>query len=523
MIHRTLILFNAVPIRIILPAVITVLLFVLTIFFLILPRAESQLMEARREMIRELTRTAWGTLEFYAEREKSGELTRENAQALATAHLRRLRYGSDKKDYFWINDMHPHMVMHPYRPDLEGRDISDMTDKSGVPIFVEFVRTVKRSGAGYVDYDWQWKDDPDRVVPKISYVEGFAPWGWIVGTGIYVEDVRDQIAAMTRHLTLMCLGILTIISALSAYIIWRSFMVTREKKRAQEQAGLRQKQLFQAAKMVSLGTLVSGVAHEINNPITSVMLNTPTLEKAWAAAIPILDDHSQKHGDFLMGGMRYSRIRDRIPQLLANIADGAVRVKVIVADLRDFAREKAPEFTEDVDLNKVVQKAVGLVSNMIRKSTDNFMIHYAEDLPLISANTQRLEQVVINLVVNACQSLPQSSASLRVATRYDAAENAGIIEVRDEGIGIPKEVLQRIKDPFFTTKRDSGGTGLGLAISDKIVEDHGGTLLFTSMPGQGTTVQVILPVREIRSTETATEETQRTDGTYQSDQSDQSE
>ncbi len=485
---------KALPVRIILPAVATVLLFVLTIFLLIIPTVEDRLMEGKREMIRELTETAWSTLAFYAERAETGKLSPAEARHRAVAHLRRLRYGPEAKDYFWINDMHPRMVMHPYRPDMEGQDASGFMDPGGKRIFAAFVDAVETDGAGYVDYAWQWKDDPDRIVPKISYVKGFAPWGWIVGTGIYVEDVRAEIAAMTRRLTLTCLAILLAVMALTVYIIRRGMIVTREKKRAENQARLRQKQLFQAAKMVSLGTLVSGVAHEINNPITSVMLNTPTLDKAWRAALPILDDHRDRNGDFLLGGMPYSSIRDRIPKLLAAIGDGSRRVRDIVNDLKDFARESPAAHTDDVDANEIVRKAAGLVNNLINKSTHHFTVHYDPSIPRFKGNAQRIEQVVINLLVNACQALPDPERQLRAATAFDPAAGQVIIEVMDEGTGIPPEILAQIKDPFFTTKRDNGGTGLGLAISDKIIEDHGGQLVFTSTTETGTTVRAVFPL-----------------------------
>jgi signal transduction histidine kinase len=506
---RRIAVLKEAPVRIILPAVATVLLFVLTIFLLIIPAVENRLMEGKREMIRELTETAWSTLAFYADRAETGELSRAAARRRAAAHLRRLRYGPEAKDYFWINDLHPRMVMHPYRPDMEGRDASGFADPGGKRIFTAFVEAVEQDGAGYVDYAWQWKDDPDRIVPKISYVKAFAPWGWIVGTGIYVEDVRAEIAAMTRRLTLTCFAILLAVMALTAYIIWRGMIVTREKKRAEEQARLRQKQLFQAAKMVSLGTLVSGVAHEINNPITSVMLNTPTLDKAWRAALPILDDHRDRNGDFSLGGMPYSALRDRIPKLLAAIGDGTRRVRDIVNDLKDFAREAPAAHTDDVDANEIVRKAAGLVNNLIQKSTRHFAVRCDPAIPRFKGNAQRIEQVVINLMVNACQALPDPERGLRAATSFDSAAGEVAIEVADEGTGIPPEVLGRIKDPFFTTKRDGGGTGLGLAISDKIAGDHGGRLVFISEPGKGTTVRAIFPLTPPRPprNQTAEQET----------------
>ncbi|MCP4345535.1 MAG: GHKL domain-containing protein [Desulfobacterales bacterium] len=485
-------LVKSVPVSIILPVVLTVLLFVMTIFLLILPLLEAKLMEGKRETIRELTESAWSTLSIYAEKEENKQITREHAQAQAVEHLRQLRYGPELKDYFWINDMHPHIIMHPYRTDLEGKDISDLTDPNGKRLFAECVKIVKNSGAGYVDYEWQWKDEPDRIVPKISFVKGFEPWGWIIGTGIYVEDVRAEIAAITRKLTLVCLGILLIIMGLSSYIIWRGVVVTKEKKRAQDQAKMRQEQLFQAAKMVSLGTLVSGVAHEINNPITSILLNMPTLQKIWDSVLPVTDEYFKANKDFQVGPVSYPHIRERMPLLLSNIADGARRVRDIVTDLKDFARENPPEMSDDVDVNKVVRKASGLVSNLIKKSTDHFSIDCKENLPAFRGNTQRTEQVVINLLVNACQALRDSSEPIRITTGYNAESGCTIIEIHDKGTGIPPEVLQRIKDPFFTTKRDTGGTGLGLAISDRIVQDHGGTLEFESS-AEGTTVRICFP------------------------------
>lgn len=482
-----------IPIRIFLPVVLTVLLFGMTIFLFILPEMQKRLLEGKREVIRELVASAWSSLDGYARQERQGALTRGEAQSLAMNHIRGLRYGLDLKDYFWINDMQPRMIVHPYRPDLEGKDISTFADPAGKRLFVAFVKIVQADGAGFVDYQWQWMDDPTRIVPKISYVMGFEPWGWIIGTGIYVEDVHAQISAITRKITIICLWILLLIVVLSIHIVWHGIKVTRDKQRAEEQNLIKQEQLFQAAKMVSLGTLVSGVAHEINNPITSVMLNAPNLARMWQAVLPILDDHQTQHGDFQVGATVYSRIRDRIPHMLTSITEDARRVRDIVADLKDFARDNPSEKKDQVDLNQVVNKAVGLTTNLIKKSTRHFSMAGHPNLPLFPGNAQRLEQVVINLVVNACQALPDTSRCVTVATGFDAQNRQVFLEVQDQGDGIDPAVLKRITDPFFTTRRERGGTGLGLAISDRIVRDHGGSLDFESLPGKGTTVRVTFP------------------------------
>ncbi len=480
-------------VRIVFPVALTVALFAATIFFLFLPMLEERLLTGKREMIRELTQTAWSALDDFERQVQNGRMTRTEAQARAVAHLRALRYGPERKDYFWINDMHPRLLMHPYRRDLEGSDIATFADPTGKRLFVECVAIVAAAGAGYVDYHWQWKDDPAHIVPKISYVKGFAPWGWIVGTGVYVEDLRAEMAAIRRHLILVCAGILALMLGLSGYIVWQGVMAERRRRQAQEQARQQQEQLYQAAKLASIGTLVSGIAHEINNPIASIVLNAQTLEKTWRAVGPVLDRHLADPGDFAVGGMPYGLLRERLPRLLSDTVDAALRARSIVADLKDFARQGTSDLNETVDVNASLQRAACLVANLIRKSTRHFTLEPGPGLPAVKGNAQRLEQVMVNLLVNACQALGSADQAIRAATALDPAGQV-VITVSDEGRGVPENLRERIKDPFFTTKRDQGGTGLGLAISERIVADHGGRLdLSAEAAGRGTVATVVLP------------------------------
>jgi methyl-accepting chemotaxis protein len=149
----------------------------------------------KRLATQHVVESAYGVLAHFQALEAAGKLTREQAQAQAMAAVKVLRY--DEKEYFWINDMRPVMVMHPFKPDLDGKDLSAAADPAGKKLFVEFVETVKRSGAGFVAYQWP-KPGADKPVPKISYVKGFAPWGWVIGSGIYVDDVE---AAFWRSAT----------------------------------------------------------------------------------------------------------------------------------------------------------------------------------------------------------------------------------------------------------------------------------------------------------------------------------
>jgi signal transduction histidine kinase len=446
-------------------------------------------------MIHTLTQSAWSTIGYYADLAEKGELSVDEAKSRATAHLRSMRYGAEGKDYFWINDMHPNIVMHPYRPELEGQDVTGFTDPNGKRLFVAFADIVRQKGAGFVDYQWQWLDNPDKIVPKISYVKGFQPWGWVVGTGVYVEDVRSQILAITQHWTIICLLITAVLVVLGIYVIVQGAKAERIGRHIRDQSRLRQEQLYQSAKMASLGTLVSGVAHEINNPIATVMLNLQVFEKFWQSSEPVLNGHFKASEDFAVGGMPYPQVKERLPRLLRDARGGVERVKRIVGDLKEFAGIHPSDSLGDVDLNIVVEKALGLVRSLTKKAASDVKVHYMADLPSFRGNSQRIEQVAVNLLVNACQAATDVPIALRVTTGLHEESGELFFQVEDTGMGMAPAVLERIADPFFTTKRDQGGTGLGLSISHTIVRDHGGRMEFESRPGQGTTATVYLPAK----------------------------
>jgi polar amino acid transport system substrate-binding protein len=236
------------------------------------------------------------------------------------------------------------------------------------------------------------------------------------------------------------------------------------------------------------------MAHEINNPNSVALLNTPIVLEAYQDCREILEEHYRRHGDFTMGGLDYSMMREEVPLMLSEMLDGARRIKRIVEDLKDFARKGNASLDETVDLHAVIGTAVRLVDNSIRKATQRFELHFAEGLPSIRGNAQRIEQVVLNLILNACQALPGPEKGIFLSTRQSPGRDFVLFEVRDEGCGIAPEHFPHLTDPFFTTKRETGGTGLGLSVSAAIVQEHGGTLEFASAPGRGTTATLSLPV-----------------------------
>ncbi|MSN24270.1 MAG: PAS domain S-box protein [Geobacter sp.] len=270
--------------------------------------------------------------------------------------------------------------------------------------------------------------------------------------------------------------------------------------RAEEENRAIESKLIQANKMTSLGVLVAGIAHEINNPNNYIMVSSEILSKAWNDVKPILTEHQQLHGDFDMGGVSFDIMQHEIPELLDNITDGSRRIKNIVNGLKEFAREGRKGMREDLDLNKVIHLATVMINHQIRRFTNQFIVETDPDLPLVTGNSQQIEQVLINLILNALQSLSGTECQVRLASYYDAATRMVCIEVSDQGCGIDDDISGKILDPFFTTRLDKGGTGLGLSISNSIISDHKGTLSFRSSPA-GTTFFICIPVSRTHNNE----------------------
>ncbi|MBN2552538.1 MAG: PAS domain S-box protein [Spirochaetales bacterium] len=267
--------------------------------------------------------------------------------------------------------------------------------------------------------------------------------------------------------------------------------ITRRRK-YQESELMKIEELAQAEKMITLGTLVSGVAHEINNPTHFIALNTPLLRETWHGTRPILDSYYRQNGEFRVGRFKYSLLKDRVDQLLDGVDEGARRIQRIVNSLKDYARPDPSDMNQIVDINEVIQNAITLLANPIENQTNRFSANLAESLPRIRGSSQKLEQVLINLIQNALESLEAKDKSVSVSSGVDALNHRVIIEVKDEGCGMEDKTLRRVLDPFYTTKRSKGGTGLGLAIAARIAQDHGGQLTFTSEVGKGTTALLTL-------------------------------
>ncbi|MBN2035508.1 MAG: PAS domain S-box protein [Chitinispirillaceae bacterium] len=267
-----------------------------------------------------------------------------------------------------------------------------------------------------------------------------------------------------------------------------------ERRKIEKFAAFEQRKLIQTDKMATLGILAAGIAHEINNPNNFIILNSQNFSQIWKEVEPVLDRYVRDHPDYSLAGIPYAEMKPDVGFLMQGITDGARRIKHIVDSLKDFARQDTGDFGETIDVAKTIEAAQLIASNLIKKATNHFTVDIRGAIPFVRGNFQRLEQVVINLIANACQATDDAEKPIVITVTHQPESHKVAIAINDRGAGITPENMKNIFDPFFTTNRESGGTGLGLAIAYSIIKDHGGELKIDSTVGRGTTATIMLPV-----------------------------
>ncbi|MEW5745827.1 MAG: methyl-accepting chemotaxis protein [Nitrospirota bacterium] len=242
----------------------------------------NRMIEEKSLKTKHIVETAYGVLQHFHDLAKQGRLPDEDARKAALAAVKDLRY--DGKEYFWINDMGPTMIMHPYKPELDGKDMSDFKDPEGTRLFVEFVAVVKKEGAGFVRYLWPKPNFKDPVA-KISYVKGFEPWGWVIGSGIYIDDVNAAFmrdAMKLAGIIIVCMALMILASRLVVRSITRPLSDIVDKVEQVAAGNLRTSLdirnsdeigvLAQSVnKMIrSLNTVITAILNAANTVVTTV-------------------------------------------------------------------------------------------------------------------------------------------------------------------------------------------------------------------------------------------------------------
>jgi PAS domain S-box-containing protein len=268
-----------------------------------------------------------------------------------------------------------------------------------------------------------------------------------------------------------------------------------EEKELRQESEYRRRQLIQADKLASLGEVVAGVAHEINNPNSFITYNVPLLKETWEIFEPIIADYAAAHPEWEKDDIGIEELCEDMKESIKAIKTGSERINMVVTNLKDFARIEESDLSAPVQVNEVIGKTLWIVGAQLRKSIGTININLADNLPEIQGHFQKLEQVVANLVVNAANAIPKrEQGKLTIATRYIPRIKSILIEIEDNGIGMAPNVIDRIFDPFFTTRRDAGGTGLGLSVSYGLIQEHKGIIGVHSRSGVGSRFTVFLPI-----------------------------
>ena len=260
------------------------------------------------------------------------------------------------------------------------------------------------------------------------------------------------------------------------------------------EAKLLQRQLTNSEKLASLGLLMSGIAHEINNPNNFISFNIPILRDYLRELLPIVDRHAEERPNYQLFGMSYQEFRKDLFRLLDNLEHGSSRISATVSSLNEFAREKSHNKGQWVDLQHVIEKGVAICRGEIKKKVKSFELDIPESLSPVYSNPEALEQILINLLINAAQATDKDESWVKLAiSERENGKDELVIEVSDNGCGIDEGHKQKIFDPFFTTKGAGVGTGLGLYVCHNIIEREGWRIEVESQTGTGSIFRLVLP------------------------------
>jgi len=340
-------------------------------------RLDTTLIGEKELKTRHLVETAYGVMEHFYNLSRTGGMSENEAKIAAMSVIKSVRY--DENGYFWINDMHPTMIMHPDKTELEGKDLSDYKDTNGKRLFVEVVETVKNKGAGFVYYYWQ-KPGLQQPVRKLSYVKGFAPWGWVIGSGIYLDDVDQLFHAGIRQ-DIFILFLITALFGVTAWLISASII----------------------SPMGAEPSYVTGIIREVAGGNLSLSI-----------------DASEKNSDSLLWVVK--NMVGSLNGMVGKVGNAAADLSLISGNLTGAA-ERVTEATQ-VQANGIAgtSSAVTEISASLKEVTnwvDNLSISATESSSSIlemSANNDEVAQnmdLLSNSVEEVSTSIFQMSATIR--------------------------------------------------------------------------------------------------------------
>ncbi len=434
--------------------------------------------------------------------------------------------------YLWIHDTGGRLIVHPYCPKelrpqwYQPGGLLSYSDRSGKNVFQDAIDLCRERGSGFLEYGWS-KPGSETEALKISFVQDVPEWGCIVGGGVYLDELKDSFRdhrqlLLTRFRHRLCQMLLIALTILGLTIGLACFFHRRlekaferfgaffdtaavesrridprdlpfaefkalagyanrmieEREEYQRSLHRSEEQLLQSRKMEAIGRLAGGIAHDFNNLLTAVI--------GYSELVLWKED--------LEADVRTS---------LAEIQKTAYRAGALTQQLLAFGRKQVLQ-PDVLNLNNVIMNLEDLLRRLIGEDVA-LQTRPDPDLGLVEADRSQIEQVILNLVVNARDALPEGGTITLLTRNLDLGEGGGagagedqpglqvVLEVRDTGIGMDEQTLEHLFEPFFTTKGSDSGTGLGLSTVYGIVQQSGGTIRVRSRPGEGSTFTICLP------------------------------
>ena len=489
-----------------------------------------QMIEDRVTKIRHLAEVGQGILQQQYQRFRAGEISEPSAKKFALETLRGMRYGNN--EYFFVDDFDCNSVLLPNIPTWEGKNFTQKTDSNG-HYFVQSQRDTAMAGGGTVYYRFP-KDDSEKSVDKASYVLPFFPWNWLIGTGIYLDEVDREIREILFRFLADCATVglvagllITQISrgitrplkrltdvirrltnrdyavhidsqersdeigdiarALEVFkLTGHQFEALQEELRqkdaaaAQERAAWLEQQresavrLEQSSRLITVGELATSLAHELNQPLAAIT------------------NYCRGCVSLLEGGQVDPK---ELLEPMRKATEQAILAARIVTRIRSYLRRSEPSLDAQ-DLQSIIIETVGLIEPDAQRQGLRIALDLGQNLPPILADRIMVQQVVMNLIRNGMAAMQDAAAPGRVLSVVTERSGAFVeTRVSDQGSGIAPAHLDKIFTPFFTTKPD--GMGMGLNICRSIIELHGGRLWADANAQGGAAFHFTLPLEAL--------------------------